>query len=107
MEKDPLVISNKSCKAYFLIEGAKVYFSGDFDSGNLEKVEQLSPYVVSNTPSSTESHPASTRHVSPHAKPSSTSKPMDSSTAQSNLLSAASTCSSSSFEMSLFLKLER
>lgn len=38
MEKDPLVIPNKSCKAYFLLSnGTKVYFSGDFDSGNLEK----------------------------------------------------------------------
>lgn len=37
MEKDPLVISNKSCKIYFLLDGTKVYFTGDFDSGNLEK----------------------------------------------------------------------
>jgi len=35
MEKEPLVVSNKSCKAYFLVDGSKVYFSGDFDSGNL------------------------------------------------------------------------
>jgi hypothetical protein len=35
MEKEPLVTSNKSCKTYFLMEGSKVYFSGDFDSGNL------------------------------------------------------------------------
>ena len=35
MEKEPLVVSNKSCKTYFLREGNKVYFSGDFDSGNL------------------------------------------------------------------------
>jgi hypothetical protein len=46
MEKDPLVISNKSCKIYFLVDGSKVYFSGDFDSGNLEKAEQISPYTV-------------------------------------------------------------
>ena len=37
----PIVVSNKSCKTYFQIEGGKVYFSGDFDSANLEKVEQL------------------------------------------------------------------
>lgn len=37
MEKEPLVTSNKSCKTYFLIEGSKVYFTGDFDSGNLER----------------------------------------------------------------------
>jgi hypothetical protein len=35
MEKEPLVTSNKSSKAYFLIDGFKVYFSADFDSGNL------------------------------------------------------------------------
>lgn len=46
MEKEPLVSSNKSCKTYFLIDNTKVYFSGDFDSGNLEKAEQLSPFVV-------------------------------------------------------------
>jgi hypothetical protein len=46
MEKEPLVTSNKSCKTYFLADNAKVYFSGDFDSGNLEKAEQLSPYIV-------------------------------------------------------------
>jgi hypothetical protein len=37
MEKEPLVTSNKSCKTYFLMDGCKVYFSGDFDSGNLER----------------------------------------------------------------------
>ena len=31
-------IDNKSCKIYFLLNDAKVYFTGDFDSGNLEKV---------------------------------------------------------------------
>ena len=24
-----------SCKIYFLVEGAKVYFNADFDSGNV------------------------------------------------------------------------
>jgi hypothetical protein len=37
MEKEPLVVSNKSCKTYFLLDGSKVYFTGDFDSGNLER----------------------------------------------------------------------
>lgn len=33
-----------------MIEGqTKVYFNADFDSGNLQNVEQLSPYVVDNT----------------------------------------------------------
>ena len=30
-----------------MLNGSKVYFTGDFDSGNLEKVEQLSSYTVS------------------------------------------------------------
>lgn len=30
--------NNKSCKIYFQIGKEKVYFTGDFDSGNLEKV---------------------------------------------------------------------
>lgn len=47
MEKEPLVVSNKSCKTYFLLDGSKVYFTGDFDSGNLERAEQLSPSTVS------------------------------------------------------------
>ena len=38
--------TNKKCKRYFLVEGAKVYFNADFDSGNLEKIEQINPYVV-------------------------------------------------------------
>jgi hypothetical protein len=47
MLTEPLVVPNKSCKTYFLLENnSKVYFSGDFDSGNLEKAEQLSPYTV-------------------------------------------------------------
>jgi hypothetical protein len=47
MEKEPLVLPNKSCKTYFLLEnGTKAYFSGDFDSGNLEKAEQLSDNTV-------------------------------------------------------------
>ena len=47
MEKDPLVIPNKSHKAYFMFENnTKVYFSGDFDNGNLEKAEQLSMLTV-------------------------------------------------------------
>lgn len=29
---------NKSCKIYFLVDNARVYFNADFDSGNVEKV---------------------------------------------------------------------
>lgn len=32
---------NKSCKATFLVDNKIVTFTGDFDSGNLERVEQL------------------------------------------------------------------
>jgi hypothetical protein len=85
MEKEPLVISNKSCKTYFLVDGVKVYFSGDFDSGNLEKAEQLSPYIVSHQPSSTESRPDSIRPVNLLERPIFISKRMDSSIAQSSL----------------------
>lgn len=40
-------VSVRKCKKYFLIDATtKIYFNADFDSGNLEKVEQLSPYIV-------------------------------------------------------------
>lgn len=32
---EPLVIKNKSCKIYFIVDGQKVYFNADFDSGNV------------------------------------------------------------------------
>lgn len=38
--------NNKNCKRFFYLESKRVYFSGDFDSGNLEEVEQLGPYEV-------------------------------------------------------------
>jgi hypothetical protein len=28
-------VNNKDCKRYFYVETKKIYFSGDFDSGNL------------------------------------------------------------------------
>ena len=43
---EPIVINNKSCKRYFLVNEKKIYFNADFDSGNLQKVEQLAPYIV-------------------------------------------------------------
>jgi hypothetical protein len=54
----------------FLIDGSKVYFSGDFDSGNLEKTEQLSPFVVNLTIGSIGSGPLSTRLANQLEKPS-------------------------------------
>lgn len=38
MNEDKYQSNNKSCKTYFYINKEKVYFTGDFDSGNLEKV---------------------------------------------------------------------
>jgi hypothetical protein len=29
------LVDNKSCKIYFLVDNAKVYFNADFDSGNV------------------------------------------------------------------------
>lgn len=39
--------NNKKCKKYFMVDSTtKIYFNADIDSGNLEKVEQISPYIV-------------------------------------------------------------
>lgn len=42
----PGLPNNKKTKQYFLQDDLKVYFNSDFDGGNLEKVEQLAPYIV-------------------------------------------------------------
>ncbi len=67
MEKEPLVVSNKSCKTYFLLSNnTKVYFSGDFDSGNLEKAEQISEFTVSTLLFSIESPRDLIKQGTPH-----------------------------------------